>query len=73
MIRLYESVDAGVSQFVSAFEIGETLAITAADCARIIEYLQEKQYIHIDDFKQGMIRITAAGIDYVESLSGSAD
>ena len=67
MKRLYQNVDASVSEFVSAFEIGDELGIPAADCARLIEYLQEKQYIHIDDFRLGIIRLTAQGVDYVEA------
>jgi hypothetical protein len=67
MSRLYETVDASVSTFVSAFEIGDALAIEPAETQRMIEYLKEKGYIHIDDHKLGIIRITAAGIDHVEA------
>jgi len=66
MTRLYEKVDASVSQFVSAFDIASEMEMPAAEALRTIEYLEEKQYIHIDDHKQGIIRITAAGIDQVE-------
>ena len=67
MNRLYEKVDASVSEFVSAFEIAAELAIAESEALRTIEYLEEKRYIHIDDHKQGIIRITAEGIDHVET------
>ena len=66
MTRLYETVDASVSTFVNAFEIAEQLGLDADEGRRIMEYLKEKGYIHIDDHKLGVIRITAAGIDHVE-------
>ena len=68
---LYEKVDASVSQFVNAFDIAAALHIPPAQCTAIIEYLQEKKYIHIDDHKQGTIRITADGIDQVEAGPGA--
>jgi hypothetical protein len=71
LTRLYEKVDASVSHFVSAFDIAAALHIPAAQCTAILEYLQEKKYIHIDDHKQGIIRITAEGIDRVEAEPGA--
>lgn len=68
MMRLYEIVDASVSTFVSAFDVAEPLGIEPAEIKRLIEYLEEKEYIHIDDYQRGVIRITAAGIDHVEAL-----
>ena len=53
LTQLYEKVDASVSQFVSAFDIAAALHIAPAQCTAIIEYLQEKKYIHIDDHQQG--------------------
>ena len=67
MNRLYEKVDASVSEFVSAFEIAQEIEMPNDEVVRTIEYLEEKRYLHIDDHKQGIIRITAAGIDHVEA------
>ena len=67
LVLLYEMVDASVSTFVNAFEIGEQVGAAREETTKIIEYLQEKQLLHIDDHKQGIIRITAAGIDHVET------
>jgi Mn-dependent DtxR family transcriptional regulator len=68
MVRLYEIVDASVGTFVSAFDVAEPIGIDPAEVKRLIEYLEEKEYIHIDDYQRGVIRITATGIDHVESL-----
>ena len=65
--RLYEMVDASVTTFVNGLEIADALGIGREEALRIIEYLQEKQFIHIDDHKLGIIRITALGIDHVEA------
>ena len=60
-------VDASVTTFVNGLEIADALGISREEALRIIEYLQEKQFIHIDDHKLGIIRITALGIDHVEA------
>lgn len=67
--RLYEIVDASVSTFVSGFEVGESIGVDHEETHKIIEYLEEKGLIHIDDHKTGTIRITAAGIDHVETAT----
>jgi predicted ArsR family transcriptional regulator len=64
--RLYDAVDGSVSEFVSASAIGDTLGIDATETRRIFEYLEEKGYVMVDDHRNGIIRITAAGIDQVE-------
>ena len=63
---LYERVDSSVTEFVSAFEIGESLGIDRAESQRILEYLSEKGLVRVDDYASGMVRITAAGVDTVE-------
>jgi predicted ArsR family transcriptional regulator len=64
--RLYELVDGSISQFVSASAIGEQLGIDDAETRRIFEYLEEKQLVMVDDHRNGIIRITASGVDEVE-------
>lgn len=66
--RLYGVVDASVTEFVSAFDIGAELGITDKEIGRLLGYFEEKGLIKTDDHKLGIIRITATGIDYVESL-----
>jgi len=70
MCRLYEEVDGSVSTFVNAFEIGTHLGIAADEVTRMIEYLEEKRLIAIDDHRLGIVRITARGVDYVETRPG---
>ena len=67
LLRLYEIVDASVSTFVSGFEIAAAIGIPEDEARRILEYLAEKRLIHIDDHKTGIVRITAEGIDHVET------
>jgi hypothetical protein len=64
---LYEEADGSVSEFVSAFDIGATLGIDDTESRKIFEYLEEKGYVMVDDHRAGIVRITAAGVDEVES------
>lgn len=65
--RLYELVDGSVSEFVNASAIGAPLGVDEAETRRIFEYLEEKAFVKVDDHRGGIIRITAAGVDEVES------
>ena len=70
IIRLYEIVDASVSEFVSAFEIAAAIDMDEAEARRVVEYYEEKGYVKVDDHRSGVVRITADGIDHVETLPG---
>ncbi|MGQ0560795.1 MAG: hypothetical protein ACT443_02860 [Gemmatimonadota bacterium] len=64
---LYDEVDGSVSEFVDGLDIGSRLGADAAEARRIIEYLEEKGLLKVDDHKSGIVRITAAGVDAVET------
>lgn len=64
--RLYDEVDGSVSTFVSAWDISSALGLSAAEAERIVEYFAEKGMIHVDDHRTGTVRLTAAGLDYIE-------
>jgi hypothetical protein len=64
---LYEQVDGSVSEFVNGFEIGSRVGADSAEARRIIEYLEEKGLLKVDDHKNGIVRITANGVDAVET------
>ncbi len=63
---IYETVDGSVTEFVSAYDLADTLAIDPEEARKIIAYLEEKKYLLVDDHRAGVVRITAAGIDAVE-------
>lgn len=65
--RLYLLVDGSVSEFVHAFDIGIELGLEPAETRRIFEYFEEKGHVKVDDHREGIIRITASGIDEVET------
>ena len=67
MAELYRRTDAGVAEFVSAAEVAGELGLDAAEQRRFLEYFHEKGWVWVDDFREGVVRITAAGIDAVES------
>jgi hypothetical protein len=67
LARLYERVDASVSEFVAAFDLGDEMGLPREETRKILEYLAEKGWVRVDDFREGTIRLTADGIDRVES------
>jgi hypothetical protein len=64
---LYDAVDSSVTTFVDGFEVGRTVGADRAEALRIIEYHAEKELIKVDDYGSGMVRLTAAGVDVIES------
>lgn len=68
MRRLYARTEANVNEFVHAAELTDGLDITPAEIPAMISYLEEKEWIMVDDHRAGVLRITALGIDHVEAL-----
>lgn len=64
---LYDAVDANVSEFVNGFELAGGLGMERPETERVLGYLEEKGLIRVDDHREGILRITAAGIDAVEA------
>ena len=56
-----------MAEFVSASEIAAALGIGGPELARMLAYLEERQWIAVDDHRAGIVRITAAGVDRVEA------
>ena len=65
LTSLYRAVDGSVSEFVCAFDLVEQM--DAAEARRVFEYFEEKGFVKVDDHREGIVRITAAGIDEVET------
>ncbi|MEO5510187.1 MAG: hypothetical protein ABIV28_05130 [Longimicrobiales bacterium] len=63
---VYETADASVTEFVSAYDLASSQDVPAAEARKIIAYLEEKGYLLVDDHRAGVVRITASGIDAVE-------
>ena len=64
---LYEEVDGSVNEFIDGLELASGLGADVAEGRRIIAYLEEKGLLKVDDHKAGIIRITADGVDAVET------
>jgi hypothetical protein len=67
LMTLYEQVDGSVNEFVDGHQIAARVGADADEARRIMAYFEEKHFIKVDDHKAGIIRITAAGIDEVET------
>lgn len=64
---LYEKNDGSVSEFVDGLEIAAGLGADVEEGRRIIAYFEEKGLLKVDDHKAGIVRLTADGVDAVES------
>ncbi len=64
---LYHQTDGHVAEFVSARDIAAALAIPEEELARIMAYLEERHWIAVDDHRAGIVRLTALGLDQVET------
>lgn len=67
LAELYEENDGSVSEFVDGLEIAARLGADVEEGRRIIAYFEEKGLIKVDDHKAGIVRLTADGVDVVES------
>ncbi len=67
LAALYARTDGHVAEFVSAPELAAELGVQPEELERIIAYLEERQWIAVDDHRAGIVRITAAGVDRVEA------
>ncbi|HSK20361.1 MAG TPA: hypothetical protein VK912_14510 [Longimicrobiales bacterium] len=67
LLRLYQRVDGSVTEFVAAYELGAELGIEESEVRKIFEYLEEKNLVMVDDHRAGIVRLTAEGVDEVES------
>ncbi len=67
---IYRHTDGHVAEFVSASALAEVLGIAAPELERILAYLEERKWIVVDDHREGIVRLTADGVDRVESGPG---
>ncbi|HEX9109233.1 MAG TPA: hypothetical protein VF832_18430 [Longimicrobiales bacterium] len=66
LAALYRQTDGHGAEFVSAHDLAGELGIAEAELARIVAYLEERQWIAVDDHRAGIVRLTADGVDQVE-------
>jgi hypothetical protein len=69
---LYDLVDSSVTDFVEGFELGLSLEMDLSETRRVLGYLSEKGLVKVDDFRSGVIRLTAAGVDFVERANSES-
>ena len=64
---LYRETDGDVATFVSLPDVTRPLGIEESELRRITAYLEERRWIVVDDHKTGIVRLTADGVDRVET------
>lgn len=67
LVGAYELADGSVSEFINGYELGASLDIAEDEARKIFDYLEEKGWVLVDDHRAGTLRLTAEGIDEVES------
>jgi DNA-binding MarR family transcriptional regulator len=65
--RLYEIGDADVGAFQDGREIADSLNVPLDEAERIVRYLEDHGYLRRSGGEL-TVRITAEGVDYLESL-----
>lgn len=67
---LYQRVDGSVSEFVNGYDLARQLGLDRTEAARLFAYFEERGLVRVDDHREGTLRITADGVDLVESGAG---
>ena len=63
---LYDASEAGDSEYLDGYELGEQLGLGRQDAERIVRYHEDHGYVTLTGRHGLTVRITARGIDHVE-------
>lgn len=73
LVGAYELADGSISEFINGYDLGSSMGMAEVEARKIFEYLEEKGWVLVDDHRVGTLRLTAAGIDEVESRAQGED
>ena len=68
--RLYEQSERGESEYQDGYEIAEELGLSRQDAERIVRYHEDHGYVRKSGSHGLTVRITAQGIDHMETSGG---
>ena len=71
LAALHARTDGHVAEFVSVHDVAAELGIEPGELERIVAYLEDRQWIAVDDYRAGIVRLTADGVDRVELGPGA--
>jgi hypothetical protein len=64
---VYDAADASVTEFVEVFDLATALGIPQHEARKLLGYFEERRWLHVDDHRSGLARLTAEGVDAAES------
>jgi len=65
--RLYEQSEAGESEYLDGYELASELGMTRQDAERVVRYHEDHGFVRKSGSHGLTVRITAQGIDHVET------
>ena len=68
--RLYQHSEEGASEYVDGYEVADELGLSRPDLERIVRYHEDHGYVTKTTGAGLTLRITARGIDFVETEAG---
>lgn len=71
--RLYEHSEEGASEYVDGYEVAAELALSRQDLERIVRYHEDHGFVTKTPGGGLTLRITARGIDHVETEAGAEE
>jgi CTP-dependent riboflavin kinase len=67
---LYESSEAGESEYRDGYELGAELGLSRQDAERVVRYHEDHGFVRKSGTHGLTVRITAQGIDHLETGGG---
>jgi CTP-dependent riboflavin kinase len=69
---LYEASEAGESEYLDGYEIAAELGLSRQEAERIVRYHEDHGWVRKTGAHGLTVRITAPGIDHIESMEEGA-
>ena len=73
LASLYRASEEEDTEYQDGYEVAEALDITRQDAERIVRYLEDHGFVTKTGRTGLVLRITAAGIDHVETAAGAGE
>lgn len=70
--RLYAASEEGASEYLDGYELAAELGLARQDAERVVRYLEDHGWVRKTGSHGMTLRITAAGIDQVETEGDAA-
>lgn len=69
---LYRSSEEEATEYVDGYDVGDEIGVARQDAERIVRYLEDHGFVMKTGRSGLVVRITARGIDHVETAVGES-